>query len=177
MLRVAHQKLTAINDAYQVLSALLPQEETPPIAEPAARPTPQTRRDPAASEPFTPRRERWSEPEPESAFFAGEAATAAPQNRQSKYRPEEIWRYHQAAEQGFESAQYELGMLYYHGDGVPKDLVESYKWLSLAAAAKGRAHLKADHYLERVRACLDRVQVEEAQARMAPFTRRSSIRV
>jgi TPR repeat protein len=38
----------------------------------------------------------------------------------------------QAAEQGLAEAQYNLGSCYAKGDGVAKDNVEAYKWLSLA---------------------------------------------
>lgn len=92
------------------------------------------------------------------------------------HRPEEIWRYRQAAEQGFDSAQFELGVIYFQGTGVSRDLVEAYKWLALAADANGRARLKADLYLERVRAFLTREQMAEATSRMAPFKTRHSTR-
>ena len=38
-----------------------------------------------------------------------------------------------SAEQGYAIAQRQLGMSYYEGDGVPKDVVKAYAWLSLAA--------------------------------------------
>ena len=38
-----------------------------------------------------------------------------------------------AAEQGVHAAQYNLGLLYAQGHGVPKDLVEAYFWLAVAA--------------------------------------------
>jgi TPR repeat protein len=39
-----------------------------------------------------------------------------------------------AADQGFTTAQYYLGIAYGNGQGVPKDLVQSYKWFEVAAA-------------------------------------------
>jgi S1-C subfamily serine protease len=40
-----------------------------------------------------------------------------------------------SAEQGYPSAQHHLGLLYRDGAGVPKDYVQAYLWLNLAAAA------------------------------------------
>ena len=39
-----------------------------------------------------------------------------------------------AANQGEAVAQTKLGIMYDDGEGVPKDKVQAYKWLSLAAA-------------------------------------------
>ena len=40
----------------------------------------------------------------------------------------------QAAEQGNVSAQFNLGVAYYNGDGVSKDLVQAHAWLNIATA-------------------------------------------
>jgi TPR repeat protein len=45
--------------------------------------------------------------------------------------------YRKAAEQGDAGAQGTLGLLYSMGQGVPRDFVEAYYWLDLAAAVKG----------------------------------------
>jgi hypothetical protein len=37
------------------------------------------------------------------------------------------------AEKGDIKVQYNLGLMYYQGQGVPKDYVKVYKWLNLAA--------------------------------------------
>jgi TPR repeat protein len=176
--RIAHQKLSAINNAYDALSANFSPENMEAELETPSPSSPPPRRETPAHGAFASKAGRWSEAQSDEDFAGHEADSQrkTPLN-QSKLPMQDIWKYHQAAEQGFDNAQFELGVLYFHGDGVPKDLVESFKWLSLASAAKGRVHLKADHYLERVRVCLDRVQLAEAQARMAPYTRSSSIRV
>jgi hypothetical protein len=70
--------------------------------------------------------------------------------------------YHEAAEQGFGTAQFQLGLLYYHGQGVPRDHIEAYKWFSLAAETRGRDHLKADYYLQRLRSSLTKDQLNLA---------------
>ena len=41
--------------------------------------------------------------------------------------------YRKAAEQGFVDAQANLGMMYYHGQGVSRDHKEAARWLQLAA--------------------------------------------
>jgi hypothetical protein len=45
-------------------------------------------------------------------------------------------RYRKAAEQGDAWAQYNLGVLYYKGRGVPQDFAKAYFWSDLAAAGK-----------------------------------------
>lgn len=52
------------------------------------------------------------------------------------------WR--PAAEQGEATAQYGLGLLYYHGQGVPLDEKEAHRWFLLAAA---QGHARAQTYL------------------------------
>jgi len=47
-----------------------------------------------------------------------------------------VW-YHKAADQGDPAAQATLGVLYSMGKGVPRDDVEAYFWLDLAASVKG----------------------------------------
>jgi TPR repeat protein len=42
--------------------------------------------------------------------------------------------YRRAAEQGFATAQVNLGALYSRGGGVPKDLVEAYAWCLIGQA-------------------------------------------
>ena len=39
-----------------------------------------------------------------------------------------------AAEQGFASAQYNLGLMYANGEGVPQDYVAAHMWFNLAGA-------------------------------------------
>ena len=39
-----------------------------------------------------------------------------------------------AAEQGHADAQYNLGVMYAYGDGVPEDNIQAYAWISLASA-------------------------------------------
>ena len=42
--------------------------------------------------------------------------------------------YRKAAEQGYASAQNNLGLMYRNGEGVPQDYVEAHKWFNLAAS-------------------------------------------
>ncbi len=43
--------------------------------------------------------------------------------------------FRKAAEQGDERAQYNLGISYYNGEGVAKDMIEAYAYLNLASAS------------------------------------------
>ena len=60
--------------------------------------------------------------------------------------------YRKPAEQGDAKAQYNLGLLYRDGQGVPQDWAEAYFWLDLAAAGKLRAMLAKDAAKQRDKA-------------------------
>jgi TPR repeat protein len=64
-----------------------------------------------------------------------------------------------AAEQGFAEAQFNLGLIYYTGKGVPKDDIQAHMWLNLSTATGGgigakeareavAAQMKADQIVE-----------------------------
>ena len=55
--------------------------------------------------------------------------------------------YLQAAESGNAKAQYQAGLLYFRSPHVAQNLVESYRWLSLAAAAGGPTAIPAKSML------------------------------
>jgi hypothetical protein len=42
--------------------------------------------------------------------------------------------YRKAAEQGLAAAQYNLGLMYSYGKGVPQDYAETHMWFNLAAS-------------------------------------------
>ena len=42
-----------------------------------------------------------------------------------------------AAEQGYAHAQFNLGLMYALGQGVPKDYVQAYAWVNIGAAQIG----------------------------------------
>jgi len=48
--------------------------------------------------------------------------------------PEQITQYRAAAEEGEAWGQYNLGVMYAKGEGVPEDNVMAYMWWNLAAA-------------------------------------------
>ena len=56
-----------------------------------------------------------------AAYDRGDYATAL-----KEYRP--------LAEQGHAAAQYNLGLMYANGKGVPQDYVQAHMWFNLAAA-------------------------------------------
>ena len=74
--------------------------------------------------------------------------------------------YQQAAHQGVAEAQYNLGVLYTRGEGVPQDLVHAYLWLALAALRfpRGESHATAVQTRDRMAAQLTPEQFTQAQA-------------
>ena len=65
-----------------------------------------------------------------------------------------------AASQGLPIAQFYLGVLYANGQGVPKDLVQSYMWLKLSAA---RGYSEAKKAQQIVSGQMTEAQIAEAQ--------------
>lgn len=63
------------------------------------------------------------------------------------------------AERGMARAQYRLGSLYTEGTGVPRDMVEGYKWFALAARKGDRQAAEA---MQSVAEIMTRDQVDEA---------------
>ena len=59
-----------------------------------------------------------------------------------------VFWYHHAARQGVVEAQFNLGLIYYLGEGTPKNIVQAYRWIELAARQndhRAQAVLKALH--------------------------------
>ena len=54
-----------------------------------------------------------------------------------------------AAEQGDAGGQFNLGLMYGKGQGVPRDYIEAYMWFSLAAAQMGDAAARNLDLLEK----------------------------
>jgi TPR repeat protein len=52
-----------------------------------------------------------------------------------RFEMKDISRCQEAAEEGRAEAQYNLGLLYSTGQGVPQDYVLAHKWFNLAAMA------------------------------------------
>jgi len=73
--------------------------------------------------------------------------------------------YECAAEQGDPAAQYQLGLMFDKGHGVPRSSVIAYKWLNVAAAHAPRG--ERDYYTrirDAVASKLNNAQKAEAQA-------------
>jgi TPR repeat protein len=81
-------------------------------------------------------------------------------------KAEEVKWYRRAADQGNLAAQCNLGMAYSHGEGAPKNDIEAYKWLSLAAAQGFKEGAKQRDLLAQ---SMSRAEVVEAQSRAAVF--------
>ncbi len=58
------------------------------------------------------------------------------------------------AQQGHLNAQYTVGYMYHHGQGLPRNEKESTRWITLAAA---RGHIKAKEALTRINALHDQL--------------------
>lgn len=72
--------------------------------------------------------------------------------------------YHLAAEQGNESAQVNLGVMYAKGRGVRQDFARAYMWFNLAAAASsGDSRNTATKKRDRIAAKMTAEQIETAQ--------------
>ena len=70
-----------------------------------------------------------------------------------------------AAERGNAEAQFNLGLMYANGQGVPQDYVEAHKWsnLSAASATDKETRDKATHIRDFVASKMTADQVSEAQ--------------
>jgi TPR repeat protein len=69
-----------------------------------------------------------------------------------------LWR--PLAERGEAAAQFNLGVMYNNGSGVPKDYASAYMWFSLAAA---RGDQTAAEYRDAVEKSMSPAQIAEAQ--------------
>lgn len=58
------------------------------------------------------------------------------------------------AKQGHLNAQYTVGYMYHHGQGLPRNAKESTRWIAMAAA---RGHEKAKEALSRINAVHDQI--------------------
>ncbi len=77
--------------------------------------------------------------------------------------------YRKAAEQGDVTAQATLGLLYSIGQGLPRDDVEAYFWLDLAASVPGPNQEKYAANRQLVGARITADQLDEAQDRVAKW--------
>jgi hypothetical protein len=68
--------------------------------------------------------------------------------------------FQKSAEQGYVTAQHNLGALYGNGQGTTKNLMEAYKWLSLAEQG---GYNDTQHALESLKPQMTSEQVAEAQ--------------
>ncbi len=73
--------------------------------------------------------------------------------------------YRKAAGQGFARAQYNLGVMYGKGRGVPRDDVQAYMWFTLSASGSspGKARDKAARNRDVVAAQMTPAQIAEAR--------------
>lgn len=86
----------------------------------------------------------------EAAYGRGEYATAL-----RLLRP--------LAEQGDASAQHLLGLMYFHGAGVPQEYVLAHTWLNLSTAQRDWPFSARTFYRDEVASLMTRDQIAEAQ--------------
>jgi hypothetical protein len=84
-----------------------------------------------------------------------QTGTGLPQSYQNAL----IW-FQKSAEQGYVTAQHNLGALYGNGQGTSKNPVEAYKWLSLAELG---SYKDTQHALEFLKPQMTSEQIAEAQ--------------
>ena len=75
-------------------------------------------------------------------------------------KPAEIPALREASGQGDASAQYQLGMAYFAGEGVVKNHIEAYKWILLAQAG---GHADAKRMSAQIEKTLSRQELAEGQ--------------
>ena len=68
-----------------------------------------------------------------------------------------------AADQGDARAQFNLGVRYYKGQGVPQDYVLAHKWINLAASRTGEEREKRVKARDLVARRMTAAQIAEAQ--------------
>jgi len=75
--------------------------------------------------------------------------------------------YRLAADQGYAAAQYNLGLSFANGEGVPENNVAAYMWWDLAAA---QGEWSAKQNKEEIKAQMTPEQIAEAQKLSAEWT-------
>jgi TPR repeat protein len=75
--------------------------------------------------------------------------------------------FRKAAEQGEAKAQFNVGIMYAHGQGVPRDDVQALKWLDLASSHSGASEKatreRAVRNRDKLAARMTPAQIAEAQ--------------
>ena len=69
--------------------------------------------------------------------------------------------YRKAAARGDAAAQFNLGVMYFHGQGVPQDYVQAHLWFNLSAAREGEKNATRNRNITAKR--MSAPQIAEAQ--------------
>ena len=75
------------------------------------------------------------------------------------YKEAEKW-FRLSAEQGIAQAQFNMGGIYYIGQGVPRDQVLAYMWMNIASSNGNKNAIQFRNLLEKK---MSPQQIEEAQ--------------
>ncbi len=81
--------------------------------------------------------------------------------------------FHQAAIHGDETAQFNIGVMYYRGHGVAKDLVKAYSWIELSIQRGNLANIRA---LSALTVKLSPSQIQAAHELSADLAREHGLR-
>jgi TPR repeat protein len=89
----------------------------------------------------------------------GVESKRGPSPTQSTFSPREIQDLENNAQKGDADAQFNLGVIYYNGQGVPQDDQKAYQWFSLAAT---QGTPKSSEYRDRALSKLTSAQIQSA---------------
>lgn len=79
-----------------------------------------------------------------------------------KNATEAVQWYRRAAEQDLADAQFNLGVMYTEGEGVPENYIEAYKWLSLSRG-QGEWDEEQAQFWDELRSLMTPAQIAGAQ--------------
>lgn len=71
--------------------------------------------------------------------------------------------HHRAAENGFVTAQFSVGMAYHHGEGIERNPVSAYFWLTLAQQSAEEIFLQSRETLEQLRKTMTLDEIQKAE--------------
>lgn len=109
-------------------------------------------------------KERWLKTRRADGSASGDRLTTVGKGVSLETEPSDLKALEERAAQGDASAQFNLGVIYAEGQGVPQDYVQAHKWINLAAAkGTGEDRNKRAKVRRRVAAKMTPAQIAEAQ--------------
>ena len=108
---------------------------------------------------------------PQSSHAVGLAYYKGQLGLDKNYEQAALWLT-KSAHAGYSRAQYDLGMLYANGNGLKKNIVESYAWLSTSLDSKGlhtSQMTRAKTKIEKLFSLMNETSKEEAKAKTKQY--------